>query len=73
MYHSLQYVTFMSCNVVVLHRIILYCNIGRRVKDGVVHCSHQQLLIAKWLGLGMELFLFSVQSDKDICAALLAH
>ena len=58
MYRSLQYVTFMSCNVVVLHRIILYCNVGRRVKDGVVHRSHQQLLVAKWLRLGMRLFLF---------------
>ena len=52
MYRSLQYVTFTSCNVVVLHRILLYYNIGRRVKDGVVHHSHQHSLIAKWLGLG---------------------
>ena len=35
MYRSLQYVIFTSCNVVVLRRIILYCNIGQRVKDGV--------------------------------------
>ena len=52
MYRSLQYVIFTSCNVVVLRRIILYCNIGRRVIDGVVHCSRHQLLLAKWLGLG---------------------
>ena len=23
------------------------------MKDGVVHCSRQQLLIAKWLGFGV--------------------
>ena len=43
----------MSCNVVVLRHIILYCNIGRRVKDGVVHRSRQQSLVAKWLGVGV--------------------
>ena len=31
--------------------IILYCNDDWCVKDGVVHCSRQQSLIAKWLGL----------------------
>jgi len=52
MYRSLQYVTFTSCNVVVvLRRIILYCKVGRRVKDGVVQRSRQQSLVAKWLGL----------------------
>ena len=52
-YRSLQYVTFTSCNVVVLRRILVYCNVGWCVKDGVVHCSRQQSLIAKWLGLGV--------------------
>ena len=42
-----------SCNVVVLRRIIFYCNVGRCVKDGVVHRSRQQSLVAKWLGLGV--------------------
>ena len=28
MYRSFQYVTFMSCNVVVLRRILLYCKVG---------------------------------------------
>jgi len=53
MYRSLQYVIFTPCNVVVLRRIILYCNIGWHVKDGVVHRSHQQWLVAKWLGLSV--------------------
>ena len=53
MYCSLQYITFTSCNVVVLRRIILYCNVGRHIKDDVVHRSRQQSLIAKWLGLGV--------------------
>ena len=43
----------MSCNVVVLRHIILYCNVGQRFKDGVVHRSRQQSLVAKWLGLGV--------------------
>ena len=42
----------MYSNVVVLRRIILYCNVGQHVKDGVVHSSRQQSLVAKWLGLG---------------------
>ena len=46
---SLQYVIFTSCNVVVLRRIILHCNI----KDGVVYRTRQQWLVAKWLGLGV--------------------
>ena len=29
----------------------MYYKVGRRVKDGVVHHSRQQSLIAKWLGL----------------------
>ena len=45
MYRSLQYVIFTSCNVVVLHHILLYYNVGRRVKEGVVHCSCQQSLV----------------------------
>ena len=49
--HQLQYVTFTSFNVVVLRHIILYCNIGQHVKDGVVHRSRQHSLVAKWLGL----------------------
>ena len=56
MYRSLQYIILTSCNVVVLHRTILYCNIGWCVKDGVdgvVHCSHWQWLVAKWLGCGV--------------------
>ena len=36
-----------------MRRIILFCNVGRRVKDGVVHCSCQQSLVVKWLGLGV--------------------
>ena len=52
MYLSLQYVIFTSCNVVLRHiYIILYCNDDLRVKDGVVHHSRQQSLVAKWLGL----------------------
>ena len=53
MHHSLQYVIFTSCNVVVLRRyyIRLHCNVGWRVKDGEVHRSRQQWLVAKWLGL----------------------
>ena len=31
--------------------IIVYCNDDWRVKDGVVHHSRQQSLVAKWLGL----------------------
>ena len=42
-----------SCNVVVLHRTILYCNVDWYVKDGVVHCSRRQWLVAKWLGCGV--------------------
>ena len=53
MYCSLQYVTFTSCNVLFLCRILLYCNVGRRVRDSVVHHSRQQSLVAKWLGLGV--------------------
>ena len=51
MYRSLQYVTFTSCNVVVLRCILLYCSIGWYVKDGVVHRSRRQSLVAKWLEL----------------------
>ena len=36
MYCSLQYITFTSCNVVVLCRIILHCNDGWHIKDGVI-------------------------------------
>ena len=43
----------MSCNVVVLRRVLLYCNVGQRIKDSVVHCSCQQSPVAKWLGLGV--------------------
>ena len=60
--------------------IILYCNNDWCVKDGVVHRSRQQSLVAKWLGGGVTVrararewfFFFSVESDKDICVALLA-
>ena len=31
--------------------IILYCNDDWCIKDSVVHCSHQQSFVAKWLGL----------------------
>ena len=51
MYRSLQYVIFMSCNVVVLPRIILYCNDNWHVKDSVVYRIDQQSLVAKWLRL----------------------
>ena len=51
--HQLQYFTFTSFNVVVLCRTILYCNIGQRIKDGVVHRSRQHSLVAKWLGVGV--------------------
>ena len=86
MYRSSQYVIFTSCNVVVLRRIIFYCNVGWGVKDGAVRRSRQQWLIAKWLGLGVTvrvrgpgngillLFCFlCVKSDKDLCVALLAR
>ena len=33
--------------------IILYCNDDWHVKNSVVHRSHQQSLVAKWLGLGV--------------------
>ena len=69
-----------------LSYVILYCNIGWCVKDGAVHRSHQQRLIAKWLGLGVTvrvrgpgngillLFCFlCVKSDEDLCVALLAR
>ena len=39
--------------VVALHCVILYCNNGWHVKDGVVHHSHQQWLVAKRLGGGV--------------------
>ena len=50
MYRSLEYVIFTSCNV--LRRIYsrIY-NTVLRIKDGVVHHSRQQSLVAKWLGL----------------------
>ena len=40
-------------HVMLLPCTILYCNVGQRVKDDVVHCSRQQSLVAKWLGLGV--------------------
>ena len=81
MHHSLQYVIFTSCNVVILCRIILYCNLGWCVKDGVVHSSRQQssavarsqmawcLQLGLGLGLGQRngLFFLCVKSDKDLC------
>ena len=50
MYWSLEYVIFTSCNV--LRRIYsrIY-NTVLRVKDGLLHRSRQQSLVAKWLGL----------------------
>ena len=57
MYRSLQYVIFTPCNVVDLRRIILYCNIGWHVKDGVVHRSRQQWLVAKCLGLSVTVMV----------------
>ena len=33
--------------------MIMYCSDDWRVKDGVVHRSRQQSLLAKWLGLGV--------------------
>jgi len=33
--------------------IILYCNANWHVKDCVMYRSHQQSLVAKWLGLGV--------------------
>ena len=39
--------------VVALHCVILYCNNGWHVKDGVVHHSHQQWLVTKRLGGGV--------------------
>ena len=62
----------LSYVVYIVVYIILYCNDDWRIKDGVVHRSCQQSLVAKWLakalclqlglglGLGpwMELFLF---------------
>ena len=78
-YRSLQYVTYMSCNVVVLRHIILYCNIGRCVKDGVVHHSRQQSLVAKWLGFGLGVgrewdyfffFFLCVKWQRHLCCFL---
>ena len=43
----LSYVVY---KIIVVY-IILYCNDDWRVEDGVVHCSRQQSLVAKWLGL----------------------
>ena len=81
MYHSSQYIIFTSCNVVVLRRIILYCYVGWGVKDGAVIGSHQQWLVAKWLGLGVtvrvrawarECFFFPL-CDKHLCVAFLGR
>ena len=43
---------FVYCSSSLRH-VILYCNNGWCVKNGVVHRSRQQWLIAKWLGLGV--------------------
>ena len=40
-------------HVMFLSYVVLYCNVGQRVRDSVVHHSRQQSLIAKWLGLGV--------------------
>ena len=50
---ALQYVIFTSCNVVLRRIYVLYCNDDSCVKDSAVHHSHQQSLVAKWLGLGV--------------------
>ena len=42
-------------HVMFLSYVVLYCNVGQRVRDSVVHHSRQQSLIAKWLGLGLGL------------------
>ena len=46
---SLLHVMLLSYVVI----IRLHCNVGWRVKDGEVHRSRQQWLVAKWLGLGV--------------------
>ena len=51
MYHSLEYIIFTSCTLRPLHRVISYCNVGWCVKGSAVHCSCQQSLVARWLGL----------------------
>ena len=53
MYRSLEYVIFTSCNLCPLHRVRLYCNVGWCVKGSAVHRSHQQPLVAEWLGLSV--------------------
>ena len=53
MYRSLEYVIFTSCSLHPLRRVILYCNVGRRVKGSAVHHRRQQSLVAGWLGLSV--------------------
>ena len=52
---TIPYSTSYLCHVMLSYvvYIILYCNDDRHVKDGVVHHSRQQSLVAKWLGLGV--------------------
>jgi len=50
MYRSLEYIIFTSCNVL-RHIYSRIYNIVLRDKDGLLHHSRQQSLVAKWLGL----------------------
>ena len=82
MYCSLEYVIFTSCNLRLLLRVIVYCNIGWCVKGSAVHHRHQQCLIAEWLELSVTVrvrartrerdfgvLLLCVKSDKYLCLA----
>ena len=53
MYRSLEYVIFTSCNLHPLRHVILYCNVGWRVKGSAVDHHRQQSLVAEWLGLSV--------------------
>ena len=81
MYRSLEYVMFMSFNDVLY---VMYYYIVMLV-GSVVHCNHQQCLVAERLGLSVTVkvrvrakarecifplfFFFSVRSDKHLCLA----
>ena len=55
MYRPLEYVIFTSCNLCLLCRVILHCNVGWCVKGSAVHRSRQQFLVAEWLGLSVTI------------------
>ena len=42
MYHSLEYIIFTSCNLRLLHCVILYCNVGSAVHDvTMMYCKER--------------------------------